>query len=101
MGNAWHLIPEPGSDHQVTVRFERLVARNVAEVVWHKTQRCEFLADGRLDFSVTVSGLNEISWWVLGYGDQAEVLAPSALRTLVATRAAGLVQRYGTDHAVL
>ncbi len=101
LGNAWHLIPEPGSDHQVTVRFERLVARNVAEVVWHKTQRCEFLADGRLDFSVTVSGLNEISWWVLGYGDQAEVLAPSALRTLVATRAAGLVQRYGTDHAVL
>ncbi len=101
LGQRRHLIPEPGPDQRVTVRFERLVARNVAEVVWHKTQRCEFLADGRLEFSVTVSGLNEISWWILGYGDQAEVLAPSVLRTLIAARAAGLVRRYRTDPTVL
>lgn len=101
LGNAWHLIPEPGQDHDVCVRFERLVARNVAEVIWHKTQRCDFLADGRLDFSVRVSGLNEISWWILGYGDQAEVLAPEALRTLVAQRAARLVDRYRPPEAML
>jgi proteasome accessory factor B len=101
LGNAWHLIPEPGPDQEVKVRFERLVARNVAEVAWHKTQRCEFLADGRMDFSVTVSGLNEISWWILGYGDQAEVLAPEPLRTLIAERVAGLARRYRNDHAML
>jgi predicted DNA-binding transcriptional regulator YafY len=27
-----------------------------------------------------VDGLGEISWWVLGYGDQVQVLAPKALR---------------------
>ena len=53
------------------MHFEKLVAKNVAEVTWHKTQRLVWLDDGRLDFHVTVSGINEISWWILGYGDQA------------------------------
>ncbi len=43
---------------------------------------------------MTVSGLNEISWWILGYGDQAEVLDPPELRRLVAQRAAQMVQQY-------
>jgi proteasome accessory factor B len=94
LGNAWHLIPEPGPDHQVHVRFEPLVARNVAEVIWHRTQRAVLRDDGRLDFHVTVSGLHEISWWILGYGDQAQVVAPEPLRQLVARRAWQLARQY-------
>ncbi|HEX4149205.1 MAG TPA: WYL domain-containing protein, partial [Pirellulales bacterium] len=93
--NAWHLIPERGPDEHVVIRFEKLVAQNVAEVSWHKTQRLESLSDGRLDFHATVSGLNEISWWVLGYGDQAEVLRPKKLRDLVVRRAKSMLRRYG------
>jgi len=92
--NAWHLIPEPGPDQKVVVRFEKMVARNVAEVAWHKTQRLVWRDDGRLDFHVTVSGINEISWWILGYGDQAEVIRPAALRQLIARRAQQLLTRY-------
>lgn len=95
LGNAWHLIPEPGPDQEVLIRFQKLVARNVAEVVWHKTQRLTTRPDGTLDFAVTVSGLREISWWILGYGDQAEVLEPAALRELVATRVVTMGQIYG------
>jgi proteasome accessory factor B len=43
---------------------------------------------------VTVSGLQEISWWILGYGDQAEVLKPPELRRLVAGHAARMLERY-------
>ncbi|MGD9648824.1 MAG: helix-turn-helix transcriptional regulator [Pirellulales bacterium] len=85
--NAWHLIPEPGPDVELVVRFQPLVAGNVAEVVWHPTQQLQWNDDGTLDFRATVSGIHEVSWWVLGYGDQAEVLAPAALRDLVADRA--------------
>jgi predicted DNA-binding transcriptional regulator YafY len=92
--NAWHLIPEPGPDSEVLVRFSPLVAKNVAEVVWHKTQRVGLNADGTLDFRVTVSGLNEISWWILGYADQAEVIEPAELRRLVAERSARAAARY-------
>jgi proteasome accessory factor B len=92
--NAWHLIPEPGPDHEVVVRFGPKVAQNVAEVGWHKTQRLQFLPDGSLDYTVTVSGLGEISWWILGYGDQAEVIRPAELREVIAARAARMLARY-------
>ncbi|MFH1921403.1 MAG: YafY family protein [Planctomycetota bacterium] len=92
--NAWHMIPEPGPDRQVVVRFSRLVAQNVAEVRWHKTQTLHFNDDGTLDFHVTVSGLREISWWILSYGDQAEVLRPAELRQIVAECAARMVEKY-------
>jgi len=95
--NAWHLIPEPGPDQKVAIRFEKMVAQNVAEVAWHKTQALTFNDDGTLEFRVTVSGLNEISWWVLGYGDQAEVLRPAKLRRMVAERAERMVRRYDKE----
>ena len=60
--NAWHLIPEPGADHNIVVRLQPLVARNVAEVVWHKTQRLRFQDDGCLEFRAQVSGLSEVAW---------------------------------------
>lgn len=80
LGNAWSLIRERGRRSHVVVRFQPLVARNVAEVQWHKTQKTVWNKDGTLDFHVSVDGLNEIMWWILGYGSQAEVLRPAALR---------------------
>jgi len=88
------MIPEKGRDREVLVHFSRLVTPNVAEVSWHKTQRLVFRDDGSLDFHVTVSGLNEISWWILGYGDQAEVIEPPELRRLIAARAKRMVEQY-------
>lgn len=94
LGNAWNMIPQPGPDAHVTVRFAPLVAQNVAEVVWHKTQQVKFQEDGSLEFRVQVSGLNEIAWWILGYGDQAEVLRPAKLRRLIAHRARNMSALY-------
>ncbi len=92
--NAWHLIPESGPDQEIVIRFAPMVAQNVAEIGWHPTQRCEFTDDGSLLFRVTVSGLHEISWWVLGYGDKAEVLQPAELRRIVAGHAVRMARLY-------
>ncbi len=97
LGNAWNIMPSPGPDENVVVRFTPMVANNVAEVTWHKTQRLEWLDDGSLDFHVRVSGLSEIVWWILGYGDQAEVIRPAKLRKLTAQRAKNLGQIYSAD----
>lgn len=94
MGNAWRFVREPGPDRCVKVRFQPKVATNVAEVLWHKTQSIAWNEDGTLDLTVTVSGLGEISWWILGYGDQAEVLEPAALREMLADHAARMVRQY-------
>ncbi len=92
--NAWQLIPEPGIDWKVVIRFRKKVARNVAEVLWHKTQTTRFEPDGSLIFECTVTGLQEISWWVLGYGDQAEVIDPPQLQRIVSERARRMVKLY-------
>ncbi len=92
--NAWRIVPEEGRDQQMVVRFSSLVAKNIAEVTWHPTQRLEMQEDGSLLFHATVSGINEFSWWVLGYADQAEVLKPARLRKLVAQRAKNMAKIY-------
>jgi len=81
-GNAWRMIREE-PEVEVVVQFKPLVAQNVSEVLWHATQRLVWNPDGSLNFHADVSGIREISWWVLGYGDQAEVLAPRSLRELI------------------
>jgi predicted DNA-binding transcriptional regulator YafY len=94
LGNAWGVVPVPGPDVRATVKFSPFVAPGVAAVTWHRTQRCEFLSDGSLEFSVKVAGINEIAWWILGYGDQAEVLRPARLRKLIAHRAKNMSRIY-------
>ncbi len=94
LGNAWRMIPEPGPDYNVHLHFQHLVAKNVEEIHWHATQKTKRREDGSLDFWVTVSGVTEISWWILQYGDQVEVLAPTKLRKLVAQRITEMAKIY-------
>jgi proteasome accessory factor B len=81
-GRAWSMIPE-GRLYDVKLRFLPKVAKNVAEVQWHSTQKVERLRDGSVRMEFRVDGLGEISWWILGYGDQVQVLAPKLLRDRV------------------
>jgi len=93
LGRAWAMIPE-GHIHEVRLRFEPKVATNVSEVQWHSTQQVHWQSDGSVILEFRVDGLGEIAWWILGYGDQVEVLAPEALRQRVAETAARMVARY-------
>lgn len=94
LSNAWNLIKERGKRYRVRIRFQPLVAHNVAEVQWHKTQQLRFRRDGTLDFRVTVGSLKEILWWVLGYGDQAEVLEPPELRRQITQKIESMRNTY-------
>jgi predicted DNA-binding transcriptional regulator YafY len=97
LGKAWALIREPGRPQLVRLRFSQKVAKNVAEVQWHPTQQVQWGDDGQLEFQVTVAGLQEISWWILGYGDQVTVIAPEALRQLIRQRAQRMVEQYSDE----
>ncbi len=90
LGRAWSIIPE-GQLYNIKLRFLPKVAQNVAEVQWHSTQQAKWEQDGSVTLEFRVDGLGEISWWVLGYGDQVEVLAPKALRKRVAEAAKNML----------
>lgn len=96
LGKAWQLIPE-GKVHRVELEFTAKVGTNVSEVRWHTTQKHQMLDDGRCIMRFEVDGLNEISWWLMGYGDQVVVRRPKKLRELVADRHRAAMARYSGD----
>jgi proteasome accessory factor B len=80
---AWDVISdEPPVD--VVVRFSPSVAKRAAETRWHPSQSTEVQADGSLLWRGRVAGMREIRIWILGWGADAEVVAPPELRAEVA-----------------
>jgi proteasome accessory factor B len=81
-------------DYRVTIRFGASVADQIRERFWHESQETTDLSDGRLEFSIQVSSLDEILRWVLGWAGHAEVIAPAELQHLVRASAEATVRRY-------
>ncbi len=79
LGRAWSILPE-GRLYNVKLQFATKIAYDVTSVKWHETQTSYFQHDGSAIVEFRVDGLNEITWWILSYGDQVEVIAPRALR---------------------
>ena len=83
-----------GEERRVVINFAPRIAPLIREVRWHSTQQTFTMPDGSLRFEVTVTGLREIGWWVLTWGDEAEVLEPKELRERVAETAERMVGVY-------
>jgi len=91
IGRAWTMLPE-GRLYNIKLRFSPQVAYDVAEVQWHSTQMVTFENDGSAVIEFRVDGLNEITWWILSYGDQVRVLAPKILRQKITKIAQNMVR---------
>lgn len=94
LGNAWRIM-RGSVDHNVEVRFDATVASTMGDTLWHKTQEIEEHDDGSATFRCVVSGLDEIVWWILGYGPHARVVAPAELAERVRAAASATASQYG------
>lgn len=90
--NSWQITR--GEEVEVVVRFFPPASRFVKEMVWLPTQKIVEEEDGTLLFSAKVSGLLEIKRWILGYGNQAEVLEPQSLRQEICSEIKQILKRY-------
>ncbi|WP_395736189.1 helix-turn-helix transcriptional regulator [Prosthecobacter sp.] len=90
----WSYAEGAARSHDVCIRFEGYAARVVAERQWHPSQTIEKLkADGSLiEFQATLSGLEEITRWILSWGSKARVLGPQELKRRVQQEVAGMVE---------
>ena len=91
LGRAWSMVPE-GRIYHVKLHFLPKVANNIAEVKWHNTQKVTRNSDGSAIVEFHVDGLSEITWWILGYGDQVQVTTPKALRERVLEVATNMIK---------
>jgi proteasome accessory factor B len=92
---AWDIIADQPAV-EVALRFRPEVAGRVMEAQWHPSQRVTRLSDGSLDWRATVAGTIEIRLWILSWGSDVEVIAPSALREDVVSTLRAALERYGS-----
>lgn len=90
--NSWGIFR--GEQTQVKIKFSKEAAEFIKETLWHENQEIEKLADGNILFSVYVNGLGEIKRWVMGFGMDAEVIEPEALRKDIAQEIEKLYNTY-------
>jgi predicted DNA-binding transcriptional regulator YafY len=93
LGLAWRMI-RGDRRHRIAVRFEPEFSDNASETRWHSTQEESWGDDGRVTLTFTVDGLEEIVWWVLGYGPGATVLEPAELIERVRGLVRATAERY-------
>jgi predicted DNA-binding transcriptional regulator YafY len=91
LGRAWSAKPE-GRLYHIKLRFLPDVVDRVLGVQWHSTQTVTRQGDGSAIMEFRVDGLGEITWWILGYGDQVHVLSPEELRCRVLQAARNMIQ---------
>ena len=93
LGNAWRMIRGP-RDHRVVLDFDPAFAPTVTDTIWHRTQQVEHRRDGSCRMTFTVSGGDEIVWWILSMGPHCKVVKPRSLADRVRTLAARTARRY-------
>jgi predicted DNA-binding transcriptional regulator YafY len=76
---SWGLERDPVR-YQVWLKFSPRVGPEVTGRIWHRSQTIVEADDGHIDFHAWVDGLDAITRWILGFGEEVEVLAPRELR---------------------
>ena len=83
-----------GEPTKVRIQFSKKVAKLVRRRQWHPTQTITEAAGGAVVLELDVRGTLELTSWVLGFGDQAEVLSPESLRLEIARELSRALEKY-------
>jgi len=75
---SWGIITGP--EYKVKLKFSSSIADFISECSWHPSQKLSNNKDGSLIGEFNVDGLSEIKTWVMGFGENVEVLEPLELR---------------------
>ncbi len=83
-----------GGPAHIKVWFHANVAGFIKEKIWHESQEIHPQDDGSIIFEAEVAGTEDIRFWIMTRGSQAEVLAPTSLREEIREEAEMMARRY-------
>jgi len=93
LGSSWGIVVD-GEVETIKLRFSPQIARIIAETVWHPSQVLEPQSDGALIMILKVTNTIDLQAWILGWGEEVEVLEPAGLRKSIAKTAKALLSVY-------
>lgn len=79
MGSSWG-VERSDEERKVVLKFSGKAAKLVREKEWHKSQRIYNLPGDKIRFEISTSSMQEIKYWILGFGAGVEVLEPGELK---------------------
>lgn len=85
-----------GRPEAVVVRFSARVADYIRERKWHGSQGLMERPDGSVEILLRCAVTPELRQWILGFGPDAQVLEPPALREEIAQALAAAAEVYRT-----
>lgn len=78
--------------YRVRLRFDTAVASWILEKQWHPHQETRTLKNGSVEISFEAGGLYEVFRWVMAWGRHCRVIAPKALKDMVAEEVAAMAE---------
>jgi len=84
----------PNKPIQLVAAFSADAGAHLQETPLSEDQVIEHMPDGRLRVIATVLETQQLLWWLLGFGDSVEVLAPKGLREQIIDKVRRLADRY-------
>jgi predicted DNA-binding transcriptional regulator YafY len=94
LGTAWG-ITIYGRAETVKLKFSPEIARIAEETVWHPSQVTQMQLDGSAIVKFNLAITNQLESFILGWGEQVEVLEPARLRRRIAKVAREISGIYG------
>lgn len=86
-----------GEPIEVEAIFKGNSARVIKTTSYNKDEKVEPIDDETVRYTVTVNGLEEIQRWLLGFGDEVEVVSPVELKENLYRVGYYLKNRYSPD----
>ncbi|MCX7919966.1 MAG: WYL domain-containing protein [bacterium] len=83
-----------GEPQNFVVRFNQPVVSVVKSRCQHMNHTCKELPNGDMILTLCASGWDEIKWWILSFGENAEVIEPKQLRNEIITTLKTTLKKY-------
>ncbi|MDO5552592.1 MAG: WYL domain-containing transcriptional regulator [Planctomycetia bacterium] len=81
----------------ILVRFKKKVATQIREMAWDSFKKMTTRRDGSLDVVMEAEGGKALIHWLLGFGNDVEVLEPQSFRDEFQAVVSDLLKKYDPD----
>lgn len=92
--DSWHIWHSDTPPLEVKLHFSERVASRVIQTRWHSSQELEVLKDGSVIWTAKIANTMEMTYWILGWGAEVEVLSPNDLREHILYQAISILKNY-------
>jgi predicted DNA-binding transcriptional regulator YafY len=93
LGSAWNIYI--GEKFEIIkLRFPASVSKAIMDTIWHPSQRIERKDDGSIIMNLGVQNTMYFRHWVMGWGNEVEVLEPATLRERIISTVRSMMNLY-------